>query len=344
MAESTVPATAGPLLHVRDLNVTFSTDRGQIHSVDGVSFDVQRGEVVALVGESGSGKSVTVRSAIGLESYERNATITGHVEFDGQPLLNLDRAELRSIWRHRVGMVFQDPLTSLNPVLRIGDQMTEVLRSSGTMSTRAARARAMDLLEEVRIPSPRERLDLYPHEMSGGMRQRVSIALAIANDPDLLVADEPTTALDVTVQRALLDLLMELVEQHQMSLLLVTHNLALVSRYAHRGLVMYGGRIVEEATGDSILDHSEHPYTEGLVASIPTLATDRDTPLSPIPGGAPDMRAGGQGCLFEPRCPRAEAICTDSKPRLASGARHQVACHVVTRDHGEAGLGVQEIR
>lgn len=324
---SDAPGTK-PLLRVEDLRVSFGTTAGELQAVDGVTFDVQAGEVVALVGESGSGKSVTVRSVIGLESFEARAKISGTVDFDGQRLTEITPAELRSVWQRKVGMVFQDPLTSLNPVLKVGDQIIEVLRQGGDLTRSQARTRAEELLAEVRIPSPRQRLSLYPHELSGGMRQRVAIAIAMANSPKLLVADEPTTALDVTVQRQLLDLMMGLVRSHGMSLLLVTHNLALVSHYADRALIMYAGRVIEEADAKAVMQGANHPYTRGLIGSIPTLSTTRGEPLTPIAGNAPDMRSAHQGCAFAPRCAHAIEVCATSKPDLLGTEQHRVACHV----------------
>jgi len=317
------------LLDVRDLRVRYATSKGMVHAVDGVSLTLARGEVLAVVGESGSGKSVLARSVMGLERDVTTARLTGDVRFDDQPILELGPRQRRALWARRIGMVFQNPLTSLNPVLRVGDQIAEVLRVHRSLGRRAATERAAELLAEVRIPSPRARLRQYPHELSGGMRQRVAIALAVACEPDLLIADEPTTALDVTVQRQVLDLLAQLTAEHGMATLLVTHDLGIAARYAHRTLVMYGGRVVEQGPADRLFDEASHPYTRGLVRSIPRLTARRDEPLEPIGGRPPDPRALPPGCRFAPRCPMAEDRCRHDDPSLRPGPHTTVACHLV---------------
>jgi peptide/nickel transport system ATP-binding protein len=322
-------ADAGPLLDVRDLRVRYATRRGLVHAVDGVSFSVTRGEVVAIVGESGSGKSVLARSVMGLERDVAGARLDGDVRFDGHPVLELRPRERRALWARRIGMVFQNPLTSLNPVLRVGDQIAELLRVHRSLSRRDASERAAELLAEVRIPGPRARLRQYPHELSGGMRQRVAIALAVACEPDLLLADEPTTALDVTVQRRVLDLLAQLTAAHGMATVLVTHDLGIAARYADRTLVMYGGRIVEQGPAGRLFDDADHPYTRGLVRSIPRLSARRDQPLEPIGGRPPDLRSLPTGCRFAPRCPVAIDRCQHEDPALHPGPRTTVACHLV---------------
>ncbi|HEY8524378.1 MAG TPA: ABC transporter ATP-binding protein [Acidimicrobiales bacterium] len=337
-----MPDAAAPLLDVRDLRVRFATRAGTVHAVDGVSLAVAAGEVVAVVGESGSGKSVTARSVMGLESDVANATVTGEVRFDGQSVLDLTARERRALWSSDIGIVFQNPLTSLNPVLRVGDQITELLRVHRSLSRRDATERAAELLAEVRIPSPRSRLAQYPHELSGGMRQRVAIALAIACGPRLLIADEPTTALDVTVQRQVLDLLAGLTAAHGMATMLITHNLGIAARYADRVLVMYGGRIVETGAADTLFRDAAHPYTQGLVRSIPRLDARRDRPLVPIPGRPPDLRNLPPGCRFAPRCPVAVDRCrTDDPALLPVAAAREAACHLAPgRPEAEAAAAV----
>jgi oligopeptide/dipeptide ABC transporter ATP-binding protein len=341
VADDTVAET---LLDVADLRVRFETPAGTVHAVDGVSLAVAPGEVVAVVGESGSGKSVMARSVMGLESDVPNARIGGDVEFDGRAVLSLSPKERRALWAGEIGIVFQDPLTSLNPVLRVGDQIAELLRVHRSMGKRAAVDRAAELLAEVRIPSPRARLAQYPHELSGGMRQRVAIALAIACGPRLLIADEPTTALDVTVQRQVLDLLAGLTAAHGMATLLITHNLGIAARYADRALVMYGGRIVESGPADRLFRDATHPYTQGLVRSIPRLDTRGDQPLEPIAGRPPDLRKLPPGCRFAPRCPIAVERCRHDDPALLPGAAGTaVACHLAPGRQDRGVLAPEDV-
>jgi peptide/nickel transport system ATP-binding protein len=332
-------ATAVPLLAARDLRVGFDTPGGTVRAVDGVSLAVAAGEVVAVVGESGSGKSVMARSVMGLEADVTNARVEGDVRFDGRDVLGMAPRERRTLWARDIGIVFQDPLTALNPVLRVGDQIAEVLRVHRSLGRRAAAERAAELLAEVRIPSPRARLAQYAHELSGGMRQRVAIALAIACEPRLLIADEPTTALDVTVQRQVLDLLARLTAEHGMATLLITHNLGIAARYADRALVMYGGRIVEEGDAARLFRDASHPYTQGLVRSIPRLDTPRDQPLEPIVGRPPDLRHLPAGCRFAPRCPVAVERCRHEDPLLLPAGATAAACHLAPGRPEPAGVG-----
>ena len=314
------------LLAVRDLRVDFRSRGGVVHAVDGISFDVQPGEVVALVGESGCGKSATAYSILRLIA-EPGRISAGQVLFEGQDLLTLSDDEIRHIRGNRISMIFQEPMSSLNPVQRIGDQVAEPLIQHGLANRAEARERAIDLLRGVNIPDPRARARDYPHHFSGGMRQRVMIAMAMACSPRLIIADEPTTALDVTVQAQIIELLRTAVQAHATGLLLITHNLAVVARYADRVYVMYGGRIVESAAADDLFDRPGHPYTIGLLNSVPTLDQLSGERLVPIPGQPFDPLQRPSGCTFHPRCPQAMAICrAEFPPDFEPRAGHRVAC------------------
>ncbi len=293
-----------PLLEVRDLTVTFkSRGRKPVRAVDGVSLDVAPGATVGIVGESGSGKSVTSLAALGLLG-RRGVEITGEVRFDGSDLLNMPEDELRAVRGREIAMVFQDPMSSLNPVLTVGRQITEVLERHEGLRGEQGRARAVDLLESVGIPDARRRLKAYPHQLSGGMRQRVMIAIALACRPRLLIADEPTTALDVTISAQILSLLRELVAGSRTALVLITHDLGVVAGMCDTVHVMYSGRIVESAGRRDLFARPRHPYTTGLLASVPRLDQERGQPLRPIPGSPSDTLPWEQGCAFAPRCTR----------------------------------------
>jgi peptide/nickel transport system ATP-binding protein len=305
------------LLSIDDLKVGFATDDGLVQAVDGVAFEVNRGEVVAVVGESGSGKSVTGMTLMGL-TRGPNARISGSAKLDGQELLTATNEELRKIRGNDIAMIFQDPISSLNPVYRVGWQIVEQIRVHHPEVSKAdAMAQAVTLMERVGVPRASERLRSYPHEFSGGMRQRVMIAMALSCSPKLLIADEPTTALDVTIQAQILDELRELREETNAGIILVTHDLAVVADIADRVVVMYSGRVVEQGTLDDLFYDPQHPYTWGLLGSIARIDRNRGTRLPAIAGSPPSLLATPPGCHFKPRCPHAFAKC-DEVPALAS--------------------------
>jgi peptide/nickel transport system ATP-binding protein len=329
--ESTSPpaATGAALLEVEDLRTTFHTAGGDVAAVSGVSLSVRRGETLGIVGESGSGKSVFVRSIMGLTTLTPTAEVTGSILFDGQDLSGMSKKDLRSVWGPEIAMIFQDPMTSLNPVKKIGAHFTQPLRQHLGLGRKDAKNRAAELLTEVGIPEPVRRLDQYPHELSGGMRQRVCIALALACRPKLLIADEPTTALDVTVQRQILDLLAEVTESTGMATVLITHDLGVVARRADHIMVMYAGRAVETSDVSTLFRRTAHRYTEALLASVPRLADAPHTRLAAIPGSPPDLRQIFVGCPYAPRCAHADEICTSTPPPLEpidGDVTHDVAC------------------
>ncbi|WP_084517439.1 ABC transporter ATP-binding protein [Microtetraspora niveoalba] len=309
-------AGRAPLLVVDDLRTEIHTPRGDMKAVDGVSLTLDAGETLGIVGESGSGKSVLGRTIMGLYTTGSTMTVSGRVLVDGADVHALTAAARRELWGTGVGMVFQDPMTALNPVKKIGLHLTESLRGHGGLSRAAARARAEELLRLVGIPEPARRLDQYPHELSGGMRQRVVIAMALANSPKLLIADEPTTALDVTVQKQILDLLGRLQDELGMAIILVSHNLQVVAGRADRVAVMYAGRIVELAAADALFAAPRHPYTEALLASVPRLHHPPHSRLEAIGGAPPDMVAPPPGCRFAPRCRYAREDCRQASPVL----------------------------
>lgn len=322
---------SAPLLSVRDLVVTFEGPAGDVRVIDGISFDLHQGEVLGLVGESGSGKSVTLLAVLGLLPPGRAQIASGSITFDGKRIDTAPEAALRRLRGGAIGMIFQDPMTSLNPVLRVGNQIAEAVRiHQPHLSSRAVQARVHELLEIVGVPNPAQRARQFPHEFSGGMRQRAMIALAIANEPRLLIADEPTTALDVTIQAQVMDVLQEVRARTGSSMILVTHDLGLVAETADRIAVMYSGRIVEKAPTEQLFSATAHPYTRGLLASLPRL----DGPigdLTPIPGQPPDVAARPQGCAFAPRCglANAQAGCMSVQPGLAPvEPGHLSACHL----------------
>jgi oligopeptide transport system ATP-binding protein len=322
-------AYVGPQLEVKDLQTFFYTREGVVHAVDGVSYDVQKGETLGLVGESGCGKSVSALSIMRLIPDPPGRIVGGSICFEGRDLTAMEEKDLRKIRGNQVSMVFQDPMTSLNPVLRIGIQMTESIRLHLHLSKRDAEDRALGLMEAVGIPDGRRRMRDYPHQFSGGMRQRIMIAMALSCDPHLLIADEPTTGLDVTIQAQILDLMKRMQDKFGMSILLITHDLGVVAGTSSRVAVMYAGKIVEQAATKELFSHPQHPYTLALLHSIPRLDGKAHEVLSSIPGAPPDLLDPGAGCRFFERCDRAEARCKVEEPLLRSlgGDRHVVACH-----------------
>ncbi len=315
-----------PLLDIRGLHVRYAVRSGQVHAVRGLDLAVHPGEVAAVVGESGSGKSASMLAALGL--LDVNAVAAGSVRFDGTELLGAPSSVLRSIRGGRIGMIFQDPMTSLNPVLDIRRQIAEAVITHQQVTPRQAEAKAVELLETVSFPDAVHRARSYPHELSGGMRQRVMIAMALANDPDILIADEPTTALDVTVQAQILDLLRSLRESRDLAIVLITHDLGVVAGLADTVHVMYAGRVAESAPVVDIFHRPQHPYTAGLLASLPRL--DRpDRELTPIGGVPPRLYEEPQGCSFAPRCPYAVDSCRELEPALRSVHASMVACSVL---------------
>ena len=321
----------GPAMTIRGLSVDFAVDGGVVRAVSDVNFDVRRGEVVAVVGESGSGKSTVMLAAMGL--LAPNARVRGSALLGDTELIGASASTLRSVRGSRVSMVFQDPMTSLNPVLTVGRQLIESIIVHEKVGERDARRRAVDLLEAVAIPRASERMDAYPHEMSGGMRQRVMIAMAMANEPDVLIADEPTTALDVTIQAQILELLDRLRRERDLAVILVTHDLGVVAGLADVVHVMYAGSMVEEGPVRGLFREPSHPYTRGLLACSPRLDGTGD--LVPIPGNPPVVTAERVGCTFAPRCAVAVERCRTETPVMVEGGATRAACHLV----GSTGAG-----
>jgi oligopeptide/dipeptide ABC transporter ATP-binding protein len=329
MSNETSAAAGERILEVRDLKTQFFTEAGVVKAVDGVDFHVNRGEVLGLVGESGCGKSVTSFSILRLVGVP-GKVVAGEVVFDGRDLLKLSEGDMEAIRGNRISMIFQQPTSCLNPVFRVGDQLSEVLEIHQALGKSVGRARAVELLKMVGIPEPTKRVDSYPHELSGGMAQRVMIAMALACLPELLIADEPTTALDVTIQAQILDLLRNLRTEMGTAIILITHDLGIVAEMCERVAVMYAGRIVEEASVEAIFEAPRHPYTVGLIGSIPVLGEVKDQ-LDVIPGTVPNLINLPPGCQFAPRCrPRVEQnleICTQQEPQLKPVApNHKVRC------------------
>ena len=319
---------SAPLLSVRNLSTEFRTERGIVKAVDDVSFDLAAGETLAIVGESGSGKSVTAMSMLRLIPTPPGRISSGEVMFDGRDLLKLDDREIRAIRGNRIAMIFQEPMSSLNPSLTVGLQIAEPIVIHRRTPWAAAMDKAVELLARVRISDGASRLNSYPHQYSGGMRQRVMIAMALACKPQLIIADEPTTALDVTVQAQILALLKELTREANSAMVLITHDLGVVARYADRVVVMYGGRIVETAPARALYKTPNHPYTRGLMASVPRLDGDTARPLVPIEGQPPDLATLPPGCAFAPRCQQAVDRCRTERPPLVEREPgHFSACH-----------------
>jgi oligopeptide/dipeptide ABC transporter ATP-binding protein len=305
---------SGPLLEIEDLKVDFATDEGTVHAVDGVSYSLEAGEVLSIVGESGSGKSVTAMTTVGL-TRGTNARISGSVRYQGKELITAGEEELQSIRGDRIAMVFQDPMSSFNPVHKIGDQIVEAILAHHDIDKAEAHRKAVEALGSVGIPDPETRAGHYPFEYSGGMRQRAMIAMALALEPAILIADEPSTALDVTIQAQIIELLRDLNQEHGLSVVLITHDLGVVAEIADRVLVMYAGQIVEQGSLDEIFYDPQHPYTWGLLGSIARLDEDRTERLSQIGGQPPSLLAPPPGCRFQPRCPHAFGKCSEL-PRL----------------------------
>jgi oligopeptide transport system ATP-binding protein len=315
------------MLEVKDLRISFSTYAGEVHAVRGVSFDLRRGETLAIVGESGSGKSVTAKSIMRLNPTANTIVRGGEILFGAEDILKLSEKQMQHVRGPKIAMVFQDPMTSLDPTMKVGRQITESLKKHLGMSGREASKRAVELLTLVGIPNAEERVKQYPHQFSGGMRQRVVIAIALACEPQVLIADEPTTALDVTIQAQILDLLRELQEKIGTSVILITHDLGVVASVADRIAVMYAGKIVETGTVRETFYDPQMPYTWGLLASIPLPTADRSRDLIPIPGSPPDMSDPPKGCPFMARCPYAMKICSTEFPEYTTfSAEHKAAC------------------
>jgi peptide/nickel transport system ATP-binding protein len=319
-----------PVLSVRDLATHFFTRNGVLKAVDGVSFDLQTGEILGVVGESGSGKSVTGYSLLGLVDPP-GRIVSGSIKLAGQELVGMPQPALRALRGRKLAMVFQDPMTTLNPVLTIGTQIRLAIEAHERVSGNAARARATDVLNRVGIPDAGSRLDAYPHQFSGGMRQRVAIAVALLNRPDVIVADEPTTALDVSIQAQILAEMKTIVRDLGTALIWISHDLAVVSALASRVLVMYAGRVVEHGPTAAVLRAPRHPYTQGLLNSLPARAAPGEE-LAQIPGQPPSLASLPQGCAFSPRCPRADAVCTEAPAMTAAGSRGW-RCHHPLEGH-----------
>jgi oligopeptide/dipeptide ABC transporter ATP-binding protein len=332
---------ADPILAIRDLTVEFDTEDGVVHAVTDVSYDLQPGEVLGVVGESGSGKSVSLLSVLGLIPMPPGRVVSGEAVFAGEDLLTVPASRLREIRGGAMAMIFQDPMTSLNPVLTIGDQIAEAVTAHNPQTSgKAALARAVELLELVGVPLPARRAYQYPHELSGGMRQRAMIAMAIANHPSVLVADEPTTALDVTIQAQIVEVLRAARQETQAAIVLITHDLGLIAELADRVVVMYAGRVVEVGDVYSIFDAPRHPYTAGLLSSLARIEAETEA-LEPIPGQPPSAVTLPPGCAFHPRCAHSQgrAICREEIPKLQAvrGApEHRSACHFADELAGAA--------
>jgi len=321
-----------PILQIEHLEVDFRTKDGVVHAVRGIDFTLAPGEVLGIVGESGSGKSVTALATMGL--LPRNAEVHGSIRFQGRELLDLKEKQLTEVRGTGIAMIFQDPMTSLNPVYTIGWQIVEAIRAHQDLSKEAAQARAVELLAKVGIPNPGERINSYPHEFSGGMRQRAVIAIAMANDPEVILADEPTTALDVTVQAQVLESLRTALSETGAALLLITHDLGVIAGLADRVLVMYAGRPVEVGTAEDVFYRPSMPYTLGLLGSLPRLDSEGTERLRQIPGAPPSMLGNRTGCPFSPRCPLATDVCRETEPDLvvvpsvtSDEGDHRAACH-----------------
>ncbi|MET7857315.1 ABC transporter ATP-binding protein [Streptomyces sp. NPDC005318] len=325
------PAPTGPerFLSVRDLRVRFSTEDGIVNAVDGLSFDVERGKTLGIVGESGSGKSVTNLAILGLHNPQ-SSQVQGEIVLDGQELTSATEREMEKVRGNKAAMIFQDPLTALSPYYTVGRQLSEPFRKHTGASKREAKVRAIEMLTKVGIPQPAMRFDDYPHQFSGGMRQRAMIAMALMCDPDLLIADEPTTALDVTVQAQILDLLKDLQQEFGSAIIFITHDLGVIANMADDLLVMYAGRAVERGTVRDVLRAPEHPYTWGLLSSMPRLSSDINEALAPIPGSPPSLLNPPSGCAFHPRCAFTDKVdggrCSGERPLLGDG--RAAACHL----------------
>jgi peptide/nickel transport system ATP-binding protein len=327
---------SGPFLELKNLKISFPTDDGVVHSVDGLSFSLERGKTLGIVGESGSGKSVTSLGILGLHN-KRNADVSGEIWLDGDELIRAEPERVRKLRGNKMAMIFQDPLSSMHPYYSVGHQIVEAYRVHHNVSKKVARKHAIDMLGKVGIPQPDRRVDDYPHQFSGGMRQRAMIAMALVNDPQLLIADEPTTALDVTVQAQILDLMHKLQEEFNSALIINTHDLGVVAELADDVLVMYGGKCIEYGTASTIFERPEHPYTWGLLGSMPRIDRPNLDRLVPIPGLPPSLINLPSGCAFHPRCayePRTAGLGKTVAPELvpAGGSKHLVRCHLPTEE------------
>jgi len=327
---------SGPFLELKNLKISFPTDDGVVHSVDGLSFSLERGKTLGIVGESGSGKSVTSLGILGLHN-KRNADVSGEIWLDGDELIRAEPERVRKLRGNKMAMIFQDPLSSMHPYYSVGHQIVEAYRVHHNVSKKVARKHAIDMLGKVGIPQPDRRVDDYPHQFSGGMRQRAMIAMALVNDPQLLIADEPTTALDVTVQAQILDLMHKLQEEFNSALIIITHDLGVVAELADDVLVMYGGKCIEYGTATTIFERPEHPYTWGLLGSMPRIDRPNLDRLVPIPGLPPSLINLPSGCAFHPRCayePRTAGLGKTVAPELvpAGGSKHLVRCHLPTEE------------
>lgn len=317
-----------PVLKIENLKTSFMTSNGEVQAVRGVSFSVNKGEILGVVGESGSGKSVTSMSILRLLADTAVIKKDSRIEFEGKNLIGVSKKEMRRIRGEKISMIFQDPMSSINPLITVGKQVGEVIREHHPERNKEqVKQEVLELFRKVRIPEPEKRYNCYPHEFSGGMRQRVMIAMALANKPELLIADEPTTALDVTIQDQILRQLRELEQEYGTSIIFITHDLGVVAELCDRVVVMYGGLVMEEALIDDLFEKPGHPYTMGLLNSIPDPNQDRSVRLEPIPGSPPDMTNPPKGCPFAPRCPYARAICAAELPEFVSvGEQHKTRC------------------
>ena len=316
------------VLKVENLQTSFMTSNGEVQAVRGVSFEVKKGEILGIVGESGSGKSVTSMSVLRLLADTAVIKKDSKIEFEGRNLIDISKKEMRKIRGEKIAMIFQDPMSSINPLIPVGKQVGEMIKEHHKeKSKEEIKKEVLELFEKVRIPEPEKRYSCYPHEFSGGMRQRVMIAMALANKPDLLIADEPTTALDVTIQDQILRRLRELEKEYGTSIIFITHDLGVVAELCDRVVVMYGGLIMEEALIDDLFEKPGHPYTMGLLASIPDIEQDKSVRLKPIPGSPPDMTNPPKGCPFAPRCPYARKLCGEELPEFVEvGKNHHSRC------------------
>ena len=331
------------LLEVRNLQVDFRTRNGIAHVLDGIEFSLSKGEILGIVGESGCGKSMTALAIMGLVPTPPGRIAGGEIVYRGENLLKASKERMRRIRGNRISMIFQEPMTALNPVFTVGDQIAESIVLHQGLSRRDALDRAVELLREVHIPAPERRIGEFPHQLSGGMRQRIMIAIALACEPDILIADEPTTALDVTVQAQVFDLLLELQQDRDMAIVLITHDMGVIAEMTGRVLVMYAGRIIEAAAVDDLLENPQHPYTSGLIACVPQLSDEPEAEreaLMEIPGVVPPLTELGVGCAFEPRCDFRMPVCVQSRPSPAAvGAGHSAACWLMEEADRQGGDG-----
>ena len=330
-------SSEAPLLSVNNLEVQFALRQGAVTALRNINFTLKRGERLGIVGESGAGKSVLGFSIINLISKPGLIT-NGKVMYNDQNLAVMSNSKLRNIRGNQIAMIFQDPMMTLNPVLTIGDQMVECLQAHRKLSKAEARAISLDKLQQVQIPSPNTRLDQYPHELSGGMRQRIVIAISLLLDPDLIIADEPTTALDVTIQAEIMELILTLCQEHNVALMLITHDLGVVAEVTQNTMVMYAGRVIEQGPTQDIIHSPRHPYTQGLINALPQMTTPGQR-LNQIPGSMPSLQSIPPGCAFRPRCEHETKVCETVLPDLQLQETVNVACHLYTEGQAEVGQG-----